>query len=78
MASRCNGARKGYSLRCNGSIYKCLHCGSSGCMQTQVGTCSEQGFDVSTKCLKCGTVGKMELQAPEAVGMFSTLMHDPN
>lgn len=78
MATRCNGARKGYSLRCNGSLYRCLGCGAEGCTQTKLDNCTNQAFDVAGKCVKCGAVGKRELLAPEKVGFISTLMHDPN
>ena len=78
MSIRCEGARAGYSLRCNGSLYRCAACGAEGCTQNKPNICSNQGFDVSAKCVKCGAIGKRELLAPEKVGFFSTLMHDPN
>lgn len=78
MSDRCNGARLGFSLRCNGTVYRCVHCGATGCTQSKVGTCSEQGFDVSTKCLKCGTVGRREMIGAQRVGFVSSLMNDPN
>ena len=77
MTTRCDGARKGFSLRCNASLYRCTHCGATGCTQNKPGICSSQGFEVNEKCVKCGTVGQRELIAPEGVGFFSTLMHDP-
>jgi hypothetical protein len=72
---RCDGARKGYALKCNGSLYRC-ECGHVGCTQTTDDGCSKQGFTVLGKCLSCGVVGKRELIAPEAVGFRSTLMLD--
>ncbi len=78
MSTRCDGARAGFSLRCNASLYRCTHCGATGCTQNKPGICSNQGFGVDEKCVKCGSVGKRELLAPEKVGYFSTLMHDPN
>lgn len=77
MTTRCDGARKGFSLRCNASLYRCTHCGATGCTQTRPAACSNQGFDVSGKCVQCGTVGQRELLAADKVGLFSTLMHDP-
>lgn len=72
---RCDGARKGYALKCNGSLYRCA-CGQVGCKQTQDDGCSKQGFTVTGRCLACGVTGKFELVAPEAVGFRSTLMLD--
>ena len=78
MSTRCDGKRTGFALRCNASLYRCTHCGATGCTQTKPGICSHQAFGVDEKCVKCGSVGKRELLAPEKVGYFSTLMHDPN
>lgn len=72
---RCDGARKGSLLKCNGSLYRC-ECGHVGCTQTKDDNCSKQGFSVYGRCLQCGVVGKFELVAPEAVGLRSTLMND--
>lgn len=73
---RCDGARAGFKLLCNGSLYKCT-CGHVGCKQNKPDLCSNQGFDVMGKCLVCGAVGKSELVAPEAVGFIRSLMGDP-
>lgn len=78
MSDRCNGARAGYSLRCNGTLYRCTACGAEGCTQNKPALCSNQGFDVSEKCVQCGAIGKREMLAADKVGFFSTLMHDPN
>jgi len=78
MTTRCEGVRKGASLRCNGSLYRCTQCDAVGCTQSKLATCSNQGFDVSEKCLKCGAAGKRELLAADKVGFFSTLMQDAN
>lgn len=78
MAGRCNGARAGSSLRCNGSLYRCTACGAEGCVQNKPERCSNQNFDVSTRCVKCGAVGRSELLAADKVGFFSSLMHDAN
>ena len=78
MTTRCDGVRTGMSLRCNASLYRCLGCGATGCTQNKPAICSNQAFDVSEKCAQCGAVGKRELVAPEKVGFFSTLMHEPN
>jgi len=72
---RCDGKRAGFSLVCNGSLYRCV-CGNVGCVQTHEGACSKQGYTVLGKCLACGAVGQRELVAPEAVGLRQTLMHD--
>lgn len=77
MSVRCDGVRTGFSLRCNGSRYRCA-CGAEGCKQNKLDLCSSQGFDVSGKCLKCGAVGQYELLAADKVGFFSSLMHDAN
>lgn len=76
MTTRCDGVRTGFSLRCNASLYRCTHCGTTGCTQNKPAICSKQTFDVSEKCIQCGTVGQRELIAPDKVGFFSTLMHD--
>lgn len=73
---RCDGARVGYHLPCNGSLYQCA-CGAIGCRQTRDHACSKQGFSVLGRCHACGQVGKNTLVAPEAVGFRSTLMNDP-
>ncbi len=73
---RCDGARSGFKLLCNGSLYKCV-CGATGCKQSKLDMCSNQGFDMMGKCLKCGAVGQSELVAPEAVGFIRSLMGDP-
>jgi hypothetical protein len=78
MTTRCDGVRKGASLRCNATLYRCTACGSTGCTQNKPALCSNQAFDVSEKCLQCGARGQRELIAPERVGLFSTLMHDAN
>lgn len=78
MSVRCDGVRTGFSLRCNGSLYRCTACGSTGCTQNKPGICSAQGFDVSERCVKCGAVGQRELLGADKVGFFSTLMHDEN
>ena len=72
---RCDGDRIGYSLKCNGSLYRC-ECGNVGCVQSKENTCSKQGFSVLGKCLRCGVTGKLELLAPEQVGFRRTLMTD--
>jgi hypothetical protein len=77
MSARCDGTRTGFKLRCNASVYRCV-CGAEGCTQNKPGICSNQNFDVAQKCAKCGAVGQRELLAPDQVGFFSTLMHDPN
>jgi hypothetical protein len=77
MSARCDGTRAGFSLRCNASLYRCV-CGATGCTQNKPELCSNQNFEVNQKCVKCGAIGKRELVAPEQVGFFSTLMHDPN
>lgn len=73
---RCDGARAGYKMLCNGSLYQCV-CGEVGCTQNKPELCTNQGFDASGKCVKCGAVGKRELLAPEAVGFIRSLMGDP-
>ena len=73
---RCDGARNGYSLLCNGSLYRCA-CGNVGCRQTKDAMCSKQGFSVLGRCVQCGAFGKAELIAPDAVGYCRTLMQDP-
>jgi hypothetical protein len=77
MSTRCDSVRTGFFMRCNASLYRCTHCGATGCTQNKAALCSQQGFDVSEKCAQCGTVGKRELVAPDKVGFFSALMHDP-
>lgn len=74
--NRCDGARRGYDLLCNGSLYRCA-CGNVGCRQSKDGMCSKQGFSVLGRCIACGEFGKSELLAPEAVGFRRTLMQDP-
>jgi hypothetical protein len=76
MSARCTGHRKGYNLKCNGSLWRCV-CGNVGCKQNKDDICSNQGFTVFGKCLKCGETGKLELVAPEEVGYRRTLMGDP-
>lgn len=78
MTTRCDGVRKGASLRCNGSLYRCSACGETGCEQNKPGICTNQLFDVNEKCAKCGAIGKRELVGADQVGFFSTLMHDAN
>ena len=55
----CTGARKGFSLKCNGTQYKCV-CGAIGCKQTYKDGCSNQNFDAYGACLKCGKAGQYE------------------
>ncbi|MGE0113756.1 MAG: hypothetical protein AB7T07_02565 [Steroidobacteraceae bacterium] len=62
-ANLCNGVRPGHQIPCNGALYQCSACGNSGCRQTYVGSCTEQGFDVKFTCLRCGAIGKQELVA---------------
>lgn len=57
----CDGERKPSGLQCNGTVYKCTECGSTGCMQNKEDLCSKQGFSVIRKCNHCGAVGKMEI-----------------
>lgn len=71
---RCDGARAGYQLKCNGTLYKC-ECGNDGCMQNKEDICSKQGFLASGKCLKCGATGKREMLTPGAT-YTRTLMGD--
>lgn len=56
----CTGTRKGGEQQCSGTLHQCKACGATGCRQTRLGLCSEQGFDVLGKCLKCGATGQME------------------
>jgi len=77
MTTRCDGVRAGFSLRCHGTLYRCLSCGAEGCAQTKPASCSHQRFDVSGRCTQCAAVGKREMLAPQTVGLFSTLMQDP-
>lgn len=78
MSIRCDGARAGLRLRCNGSLYRCTACGHEGCTHNKPALCTNQGFEVDAQCVKCGAVGRRELLAADRVGLFGTLMHDPN
>lgn len=53
MMIRCDGARKGYSLPCNGSLYRCAH-GNVRCRQTRDGTCGSRAFRSSIRASPVG------------------------
>lgn len=57
----CDGERKTNNLQCNGTLYKCTHCGSEGCEQSKDHTCSNQAFSVLGRCYRCGTVGQRQV-----------------
>ncbi|MEN3111950.1 hypothetical protein ACFONG_06200 [Uliginosibacterium paludis] len=57
----CTGYRKGgQAAKCNGQLYRCTACATTGCRQTYVDNCSEQAFDVNWKCVKCGAINQKE------------------
>ncbi len=57
----CTGTRtKGYAMACRGQLLRCTGCGSTGCRQTTLESCTAQGFDVAYRCVKCSTTGQYE------------------
>ena len=57
----CDGERNPSGLQCNGTVYKCSACGSTGCKQNKPELCSKQGFSVLGKCSHCGALGTLEV-----------------